>query len=364
MKKTQRIYYLDFIRAIAMIAGIFFHSSLSFLKDPVKHWPIYDEQTSLGIIDLFTWASHRMRMPLFFLVCGYFTFMLLKKYDLKVFIKNRYKKILIPLLISLAVIVPISIDSFIMDTRFAPYAQSRLEHFSLMHLWFLYYLVIFYALILPIYKKLNDLLTSESKIKNLLFIFGISIAIFSMKDPASINATSSFKPDPVAFAFYFIFFLSGAYFFNNNELFTNLYNKKTKLLFGASFILAPVTLLFKNQDLNILTNTLTTVFTITSIIVVMEFTKRVFNKESKAIRYISDSSYWLYLIHIPVVVSIQKLTLELNTTKEVKFLITSIATLGVLLASYQLLVRYTIIGTYLHGKRNKDESTKKNLAWS
>ena len=123
-------------------------------------------------------------------------------------------------------------------------------------------------------------------------------------------------------------------------------------------------LFFKNQNLDIMTNILTAVFTITSIIVVMEFTKRTFNKESKVIRYISDSSYWLYLIHIPVVVSIQKLTLELNTTKEIKFLITSVAALAILLASYQLLVRYTIIGTYLHGKRNKDESAKKSLAWS
>jgi glucan biosynthesis protein C len=338
-----------------MIAGIFFHASLSFLKEPVNLWPVFDQQSSTGLLDLFTWASHRIRMPLFFVVCGFFSYMLLEKYDLKAFIKNRTKKILIPFIASLILIVPITIETFISDGQFSPYSISRIQHFSLMHLWFLYFLIIFYTFFVIFKEIITKFSNTPSKLKDLFFVSIITILIFSMKTTASINTSPDFIPDIIALSFYFTFYLLGIYFYKSPNLFRNYYNKKTYFFLIFSFIVCPIILLLKLKNFESVLNISTSIFTLSSLIIVIELSKRIFNNNSKTIRYISDSSYWLYLIHIPIIVSVQTQLIAIALPKEIKFLITSIATLLITLTSYQLIVRYSIIGTYLHGKRNKNE---------
>ncbi len=73
--------------------------------------------------------------------------------------------------------------------------------------------------------------------------------------------------------------------------------------------------------------------------------------ESKAMRYISDSSYWLYLVHLPLIIVAQAIVRNWQMPAVVKFTLVCVVTSGLLLASYQLFVRYTPIGTLLNGPR-------------
>ena len=75
--------------------------------------------------------------------------------------------------------------------------------------------------------------------------------------------------------------------------------------------------------------------------------------ESRVMRYVSDSSYWLYLMHIPLVIT---LACVMQTWKLPIFIKLSIICAGatlILLMTYQLFVRYTWIGRVLHGPRQK-----------
>ena len=78
---------------------------------------------------------------------------------------------------------------------------------------------------------------------------------------------------------------------------------------------------------------------------------RFYNKFSKRIKYISDSSYWIYLIHpilIPFVGSVfyyEKINIHLQ------FLLSSILLTITCFMSYQYLVRKTFIGKFLNGKK-------------
>lgn len=74
-------------------------------------------------------------------------------------------------------------------------------------------------------------------------------------------------------------------------------------------------------------------------------------KERRGIRYLSDSSYWLYLSHLPVIVLAQAVVRDWNLPAEAKFLLISVVVTALLLLSYQFLVRYTLIGTLLNGKK-------------
>ena len=74
-------------------------------------------------------------------------------------------------------------------------------------------------------------------------------------------------------------------------------------------------------------------------------------RERRGVRYISDSSYWMYLAHLPAVVVAQAVVRDWDLPAEVKFLMISVVVTALLLLSYQLLVRYTPIGTMLNGKK-------------
>lgn len=81
--------------------------------------------------------------------------------------------------------------------------------------------------------------------------------------------------------------------------------------------------------------------------------RRFFSHENHVMRYLSDSSYWLYLVHIPVVVYAQYLVHDLAIPGVAKFAVLCVGVSIVLLASYHLCVRYTPIGTLLNGPRKK-----------
>jgi glucan biosynthesis protein C len=83
---------------------------------------------------------------------------------------------------------------------------------------------------------------------------------------------------------------------------------------------------------------------------------RLFQRESKVFRYVADSSYWLYLTHIPPVLFMQWLLLFLPVPALVKFTLGFLITMLILFASYELLVRRTMIGRILNGKKSKSFS--------
>jgi ankyrin repeat protein/peptidoglycan/LPS O-acetylase OafA/YrhL len=85
----------------------------------------------------------------------------------------------------------------------------------------------------------------------------------------------------------------------------------------------------------------------------MGFFRRFFSRESRMMRYISDSSYWLYLLHLPLIVLGQWFVRDWPISPFLKFpLVCSVVT-ALLLVSYQLFVRYTPIGTFLNGRRKR-----------
>ena len=70
-------------------------------------------------------------------------------------------------------------------------------------------------------------------------------------------------------------------------------------------------------------------------------------------RFISDSSYWMYLIHLPIVTFLTFVMFEISISPLFKFFVSSTITLLVCLITYKYFVRHTLIGTILNGKRSR-----------
>jgi hypothetical protein len=89
--------------------------------------------------------------------------------------------------------------------------------------------------------------------------------------------------------------------------------------------------------------------------------KRFLNQDNKFMRFVSDSSYWIYIIHYPLVTFIQVFLATLAITGYIKFFVSSAIMLGIGLFTYRYMVRYTFIGTMLNGKKIKPWKDKPPL---
>ena len=92
MSSAPRYHHLDALRATAMLLGIVMHGLLSFFENP--YWPAQDLQQH-KLYETANHAIHGFRMPLFFLVSGYFTTMLWKRRGLGKLLLHRLQRILL-----------------------------------------------------------------------------------------------------------------------------------------------------------------------------------------------------------------------------------------------------------------------------
>jgi peptidoglycan/LPS O-acetylase OafA/YrhL len=75
--------------------------------------------------------------------------------------------------------------------------------------------------------------------------------------------------------------------------------------------------------------------------------------ESPRMRYLSDSAYWLYLAHLPLIIWAQYLVRDLPLPALVKFVLIVVVSTAFLLWTYEYLVRYTWLGRFLNGPRQR-----------
>ena len=100
---VARRHDLDALRAGAMLLGIVYHLALSFAEG--FPWLIQDSRQGQGYT-VFQYASHGFRMPLFFVLSGFFTAMLWRKRGLKALLKHRFRRIFLPMILGVVTITP------------------------------------------------------------------------------------------------------------------------------------------------------------------------------------------------------------------------------------------------------------------
>ena len=100
---SERRNDLDALRSFAMTLGVAVHASLAFVQTP---WPVHDSRPS-GFLPLLLLAIHGFRMPLFFLLSGYFTMLVYRRRGLKSLLEQRFLRIAVPLALAMATIGPL-----------------------------------------------------------------------------------------------------------------------------------------------------------------------------------------------------------------------------------------------------------------
>jgi fucose 4-O-acetylase-like acetyltransferase len=99
---SERRHDLDALRSFAMLLGLALHASFSFFSAP---WPVHDSSQNI-LIGLVYVAIHGFRMQLFFLLSGFFTMLLFRRRGMKSLLKQRLARIVLPLVVGCATIIP------------------------------------------------------------------------------------------------------------------------------------------------------------------------------------------------------------------------------------------------------------------
>jgi len=81
--------------------------------------------------------------------------------------------------------------------------------------------------------------------------------------------------------------------------------------------------------------------------------RQFFSEGNRRIRYISDSSYWLYVMHLPPIMMLQIWVNNWPLPSVVKLLGICAVSTAALLIIYEYAVRYTWVGTMLNGKKTR-----------
>jgi len=79
--------------------------------------------------------------------------------------------------------------------------------------------------------------------------------------------------------------------------------------------------------------------------------KRLFAQSSNVVRYVADASFWIYLIHLPIVLWLQISVAELPLHWLIKLISISLITIFISVVLYDGFIRSTFIGVALNGKR-------------
>jgi peptidoglycan/LPS O-acetylase OafA/YrhL len=105
-KTDSRRHDLDALRAFAMLLGILLHATISFIPGVGLFWGVEDSRpaAAYGLVVAFI---HGWRMPLFFLISGFFTAMLWRKRGLRSLVKHRFQRIFIPLMLAMVTVIPL-----------------------------------------------------------------------------------------------------------------------------------------------------------------------------------------------------------------------------------------------------------------
>lgn len=162
------------------------------------------------------------------------------------------------------------------------------------------------------------------------------------------DLSSGIIPKPHVFFYYSIFFFFGCWYHRLNDTTCLLGRHWLVTLPVASLFFFPSTFFLGGL---LIPNALAqAMFTWCMVLGAIGLAHRIFRPANGYFRYGADASYWLYLTHVPVVICCQWLFYYLRLPATAKAILVLGISLPLLLASYQLMVRHTIIGRILNGK--------------
>lgn len=364
----KRIHFLDQMRSHMMLLGVVLHVAGNYNTMPVGElWPYKDLSTD-GFFSFLVTFIHSFRMQVFFLVAGFFAAMLIGKNGNLAFLKNRSKRILLPFLL---LFLPISGACFVLFRQGAAIMAARgaevefQAQWPLYHLWFLYYLFIYCLLAVPLCWVLQRVALNTGLIAR--FVRFLPWVLCLMLAGIHIIKGSYLLDTPVGFGIVWGVFSQYGLFFA-----VGLVGYQCRDIFFAGFIswkrwlsLALVAVVLFVATVSYTAQTqpddphavvwygavFLGFYYVALCWAIMALYQRYFNRFSRVGRYLSEASYWVYLVHLPLAIAIPMMMDGWMVTGWIKFVLALASVFAISIVTYHFLVRSTALGALLNGHK-------------
>jgi glucans biosynthesis protein C len=387
--KQERWHSLDALRAGALLLGIVLHASMAYLpgfRD--VRWPIADESTSATLGVTF-FVIHVFRMSVFFLIAGFFARALRERLGTGGFIRNRLRRIALPLLVFYLLVTPFTFIAFIWGMRqlgltgpplVPPPAPLVGPPMPWGHLWFLYLLLVLCVAVIA-GRSLFAALDSRGAVRarvarvfDALMSTPVVALVLAAPVAAVLYAAAwwqpwqgvpapivGFVPNLPALLVYGSAFVCGWLMHREMRTLSSL-AAAWPLHLGAAILSTAVALALVGITPRFgpipLTDGARATYAFAYLLAgwcwtfaLVGLAVRFFAAPSVRWRYLSDASYWMYIVHLPVVWLLQVWMLRWPLHWSVKFVLVMALTSLFLFATYHYLVRSTFLGVFLNGRR-------------
>ena len=390
MNANDRLHSLDGLRGVALILGVGLHGAMSFVPGLFPGiWATVDNAPT-PVLGGFFFTTHTFRMTLFFVIAGFFARLLMERRGVAGFWGNRLVRIGIPLVAGWCLVYPLI--GMVWKWGLTLYFDGKLPAmptagmkpppgaFPLVHLWFLYMLLLLYvgaSVVRAVFARLDRRGVIAGAVDRALrvslragaapFALAAPVATVLYLQPKWLPFVGVPTPDqslipPLASLVAYGFAVAvGWALHRRKDVALDLLARRwlANLAIGAVAAAVAMSIIGTSFSFRMLPMGLERAVMALAYCVatwgltfgLMGVALRFFAGESRVRRYVADASYFVYIAHLPVVAAFDVVVARWNAHWTLKFGFVVAASLAVLFAAYHLLVRWTFVGQVLNGRR-------------
>lgn len=375
----NRLHGFDNVRGLAAVAVVALHASYAYALFPLEGlvWPVPLEEPSRVADALFWWFEGSI-MPLFFVLSGYFLARSLAGGAPAAVIVSRTRRLLLPMTTVGFVVLAIDLHVWVLGLiatdratireyrrlKFSPEIQSEL--FGPAHLWYVEYLwlmcviacgsVLLYRLARrsPAMAKPFAILPAACTFAGLI---AAAVILLSYHPAVVLGFQHGWLPDAAKFAHGSLFFLAGMLLARSPRLLESIRRFSSLSLgmaLGSFLFLLP--LIHETlgdgrpSRFDPTLGLLLALFAAAATFGQLGAGLRWFDRRNTKLAQLAEASFWIYIVHHPVLGLLQIALRPLPVPPLIKFGLVLTGTLAVCLLSYRWIVQGGVIERLLGGE--------------
>lgn len=373
--------WLDWLRIMAIIGVLFFHSAMAYVAE--DGWHLKNKETSHLLLEFNFWLS-RFRMPLLFFISGAVSYYMLQKRSAGGFIGLRFRRLFIPLLFGILVVVPPQVYMERLTEGFhgnywsfypsifttGPYPKGN---FSWHHLWFILYLFLYDIICAPLFtwllsekgKRLLQKMDGLAKGRRIYLIMLPAILLnvgLTLRFPETNDLIHDWERLP-----YWLFFLLAGFICTASPALTSSLERNRRTSFTVAFVsLICLNYLRWNQHepWDYLPDwkhswqeypylALYPVIAWFWVLTAIGYGKKYLNKPHRVLNYLNEAVYPFYILHQTIIIIVVYYLIQINETIGMKYVFTILFTFFLTMGIYHLFIRPFAVTRFLFGMKPK-----------
>ena len=331
--KTRR-YELDWLRVLAFSLLIFYHTGMFFVS---WEWHVKNNEMSESLEIPMMFLS-QWRMSLIFLISGAGVYLAMGYRSAGVFVKDRFKRIFLPLVLGMLIIVPPQVyferltqgytyNYLVFLSKVAEFEPYPEGNFSWHHLWYLAYIFCYSILFLPLlsYIRSRPINLDVSRGWMLLVLPSLWLSVGEIMLRERFDATNALIDDWANHFLYVSIFLIGFVIIASADLQGKIRRLRWYSLATSIVLLTILYTRYWLSDIDINGVELNFYWILKSgnrwcwLMTILGFAMQHLNVRSRYLRQANEMVYPFYILHQTVIVVIGYFVRDLSWSIAAKF---------------------------------------------